>query len=341
MDKSVHMSDDKYVKVNPTYTEVRVSGNACAWENSWSEKYREYRRKWNEAPQKQIVGDFPIHLDLECTRTCNLRCPMCPRTIKIAKGENIEEGSMDFELFKKVVDEGSKHGLYSIKLSYLGEPLICRDVDKMVKYAKGKGIIDVMFNTNGVLLTKEISEKLIEAGLDKLFISFDSPVKAEYESIRIGANFERVIENVKRFVEMRNKKGLVKPIVRVSMVVMKENLHEVLNYIKLWSPIVDLIGFSDYVNPQGMDTKDRYTVKLENHANFVCPQLYQRLFVHWNGKIGLCCVDYDGELDLGNANDVSIRDVWLGEKMQKIRQLHNTGQWNKVPVCAKCHIPYI
>ena len=72
--------------------------------------------------------------------------------------------------FKKIVDEGATNGLYAIKLGYLGEPLICKDIVKMVAYAKDKGIVDVMFNTNGALLTKSMSEKLIKAVIDKIFI---------------------------------------------------------------------------------------------------------------------------------------------------------------------------
>ena len=331
----------KYVKVNPNYHEVKVSKNICEWEMSRPKRYWEYRKKWEENPKRQIVGNFPLHLDLEVSRRCNLRCPMCPRTIKMERGEKLEEGDMSFELFKKIVDEGSKNGLYSIKLNYLGEPLICKDLPKMVRYAKQRGIIDVMFNTNGVLLTEKTSEELIDAGLDKIFISFDSPFKERYEKIRVGAKFDKVVENVKTLVKMRSEKKTLSPLIRVSMVVMKENKDEVLDYIKLWSSIVDLIGFADYVNPQGMDKEERYAVKLEKHSNFICSQLYQRLFVHYDGKIGLCCVDYDAEIGLGNAWKDNIRDVWLGEKMQRIRKLHTRGESDKIPLCKRCHLKYV
>ena len=333
----------KYIPINQSYTEVKVSEHVSRWEQSQPKKYWEYRKKWEEYPKKQIVANFPLHLDIECTRKCNLRCPMCPRTIKIASGEKLVEGDMDFELFKKIVDEGSNNGLYAIKFSYLGEPLICRDLPKMITYAKKKGIIDTMFNTNGSLLSEETSKELIEAGLDKIFISFDSPNPEHYNKIRIGTNFDWVFENVKRLAALRKKMHSITPIIRVSMTVMQENKEEVLDYIKLWSPIVDLIGFGDYVNPAHKDKKaeERTITKIKEHKNFVCSQLYQRLFIHWDGKIGLCCADYDASLNLGNARDVNIRDVWLGEKIKRIRDLHNQGKWEKVPLCKKCDLPRI
>jgi radical SAM protein with 4Fe4S-binding SPASM domain len=330
-----------YIRINPNYTEVKISKNICKWEQTRSAKYWEYRKKWSENPKKQIVGKFPLHLDIESTRKCNLLCPMCPRTIKINRGEKLEEDDIDFDLAKKVIDEGAANGLYSIKFSYLGEPLMNRRLPELIKYAKDKGIIDTMFNTNATLLTEYMSRKLIKAGLDKLFISFDSPFKEKYNKIRVGTDFDTVFNNVKRFVEIRNELGSLTPIVRVSMVVMKENKCDVLDYIKLWKDVVDLIGFSYYVNPQGMDKNDRYAIELKAHKNFICPQLYQRLFVHYNGKIGLCCVDYDAELNLGNAWKNNIKDVWLGEKLQNIRKLHNKGRWKEIELCKRCHLPYI
>lgn len=226
---------------------------------------------------------------------------MCPRTIKLERDEILEDGDIDFDLFKKVVGEGSRNGLYSIKLNYLGEPLLCENLPKMVEYAKKKGILDVMFNTNGTLLTEEMSKKLIKAGLDRILLSFDSPIKERYESIRVGAKFEQVIDNFRTLIKLGDKNGFKHPVVRVSMVRMKENEKEIPEFIKLWRPIADKIAFVDYVNPQWKDKLNRYTTKLKPHPNFVCPQLYQRLVVHYDGRIGLCCGDYDAEMNLGNA----------------------------------------
>ena len=329
-----------YVPINPTYHEVWKSQRLVEFEKDYPPEYWEYRRKWYENPQKRIVEGFPLHLDFDITRRCNLRCPMCDRTLLLEQGK-LEEGEMDFRLFKKVIDEGSQNGLYAIKLSYLGEPLLHKNIIKFVKYAKDKKILDVMFNTNGTLLTEKMSKKLINAGLDKIFISFDSPIKEKYESIRVGAKFDEVIENVKTLVRLRDERSLKRPIVRVSMVRMKENADEIPAYIKLWAPIVDIIAYVDYENPQGMDKKDRYATKLKSPSYFVCSQLYQRLFIHYDGKIGLCCIDSKADMNLGNAWVDSIRDVWLGEKMQKIREYHNRGEWRKIPLCAKCHIPYL
>ena len=119
-------------------------------------KYRLYRLRWNWAPKLRYVTRYPTHIDFETTNKCNLRCVMCAREFMEAN-----KGEIDFDLFKKVIDEAAGNGLKSIKLNWRGEPLIHPKVPEMVEYAKNKGVIEVMFNSNGILLTKELSRKLI------------------------------------------------------------------------------------------------------------------------------------------------------------------------------------
>ena len=218
---------------------------------------------------------------------------------------------------------------------------MCKDLPKMVEYAKKKGILEVMFNTNGVLLTEKLSRKLIKAGLDRILLSFDSPIKEKYESIRIGAKFNQVVNNFRTLIRLRDEQDLRHPVFRVGMVKMKENKKELPDFVKLWTPIADKIVYVDYENPQQKDVKDRYTIKLKSHPNFVCSMLYQRLTIQYGGKIGLCCEDYDAKGYLGNARTDSLKEVWLGEKLQTIRRLHNEGRWNEVSPCDICNIPHV
>ena len=91
----------------------------------------------------------------------------------------------------------------------------------MIKYAKDKGILEVQFNTNAMLLTEKISERLIEAGLDRIIFSLDGMTKETFENIRGGANFEKVVNNIKSFINIRNEMGGKKPCVRIQMVKME------------------------------------------------------------------------------------------------------------------------
>jgi len=293
-------------------------------EQSFGPEYKAYREKWNEYPKKRIVNNFPLHVDIESTNACDLRCIMCTRNFMTEK-----IGYMDWDLFRKIIDEGVKYGLPSIKLNYRGEPLLHPQLPEMVAYAKKKGIIEAQFNTNGLTLNEEKIEALIDAGLDRIIFSFDGATKETYEKIRTGSNYEKVAGNIKALVRIRNEKGLKRPLVRVQMVKMKENEHEVEDFLKMWIPVANRVAVSTEREPMGIQ---------EEVEHFPCPQVWQRLMVCWDGEVRMCCGDWQGEIVLGNAKESSIYELWHGERVNKIRELHSEGRFNEIPVCARCEV---
>lgn len=236
--------------------------------------YLEYRRRWNENPKKHIVDTFPIHLDLELNTQCNLKCFMCFQSYNPPK-----YALMDTKLFKKIIDEGAKKNLCSVKLQFRGEPLLDTRVADMVRYAKKKGIIEVMLNTNATFLNEELAKNLIEAGLDKIICSVDGYTKEVYESIRIGANFESVLDNIRYLQSLKKKMGSQKPIVRVQMIDMPITHHQINGYIKFWDKIADQIAITDI-----LDHKEDATPL----PDFACTQLWQRLLVLADGDVLPC-----------------------------------------------------
>lgn len=295
---------------------------------TFGKRYEKYRRKWIEYPQKRIVGEFPLHLDVESTNACNLRCVMCTRNFMTE-----EIGYMSWSLFKKVIDEGAKYNLPSIKLNLRGEPLLHPELPKMVKHAKDKGILEVQFNTNGLALTEKKSEELIKAGLDRIIFSFDGATKETYEKIRTGSNFETVVNNIKTFVEIRNSMGLKRPCVRVQMVKMKENEHEVEQFIKMWISTVNRVAVSTRREPHEKGAKSAKQLE-----HFPCHQIWQRMAVWWGGEVTMCCGDWHGEYILGDAEKTSLHELWHGERYNRIRELHAKGKFNEIPMCARCEV---
>ncbi len=326
------------VKINPSYHELRpVDGGMYPWEKAYSDAYWEYRRKWAENPKNFVVERFPIHLDIETTRVCNLRCPHCPRTQALESGTLGSFGHMPYEMFLKIIDEGAEKGLCSVKYNYLGEPLLHPKCIEMVRYAKEKGILDVMFNTNATMLTEQKSRELIEAGLDKIIFSFDAHDKKLYEELRAGADYDEVVANILRFQEIRKEMGKMFPVTRVSMVKMKENAEDYENFVAFWKDKVDLVSSVDYQNPLGHDKVDRTSSEQED-TFFACSQLWQRLFIWWDGSVHLCCGDYEGAIKLGNVKDKTIEEIWHGSQMERIRNLHQTGKYRAIDICARCNV---
>lgn len=298
--------------------------------------YLEYRRKWEENPTKRIVDDFPLHLDIDVTTYCNLRCPMCPRTLINKHGDTLKNEYLSFETYIKVIDEGAVSGLCAVNLNFLGEPLLHPQIAQMVDYAHSKGILDIMMHTNATLLTPKLSGLLIDAGLNHIHFSLDAATENTYSKIRVGGNFKNVVENIKTFRKIRNEKKSALPIMRAQMVIMKDNFDEKDAFIKFWTPLVDSIGIREYRNPLGLDSMNRY-VGVGNHTNsFVCPDLWRRLVINVDGTVIPCCRDVGKLMVVGNINSSTIKEIWKSKKMEFLRTTHTQGKAATLKGCKLC-----
>ncbi len=296
-----------------------------------TKEYFEYRRRWNENPKNFIIGDFPIHLDIELNSTCNLRCVMCYYSF-----DKPEPKEMLINLVKKIIDEGAEKELASIKTFHRGEPLLYPKLPEVLKYAKGKGIIEVMFNTNATLLSRDKAKNLIEAGLDKINCSVDGYNEESYNKIRIGGSFETVVDNIKELQKLKKEKKVKNPIVRVHMVENPENHKDIQRFIKFWEPIAEQVSVSDLQDWTGNEEDG---TPLQNWA---CAQLWQRLVILADGEVLPCCRGFKGGNEklypLGNVNNQTIESIWKGKKLNKLRELHKSGQSHKMRICRLCGI---
>lgn len=326
-------SNDLYeFNPNETYNEVVYREE---WKKHRSPAYFDYRRAWDEIPRQKVETDFPIHLDIETTNVCNLKCPMCPRTTMVERNEFSPLGLMSREEYAGIIDQGMQHGLRSIKLNYLGEPLAHKDVVWQVEYAKKKGVLDVMMNSNATLLRPARGEELLKAGLDNLFVSFDAVSPDLFADRRVGTTIGRVIDNVYQFVKLRNAK-YPHVQVRISMVMYKEKkwLDQFEGLKIMWRDLVDAVGFGFYTerdpNSQG---------EFPAVPGFWCAQPFQRMFLKYNGNVTICCVDDKDEVVVGNWREQKLHAIWNGDAYKEIRRLHAGGDYYQMAMCRKCYMP--
>ncbi|MFH1310699.1 MAG: radical SAM/SPASM domain-containing protein [Candidatus Omnitrophota bacterium] len=294
-------------------------------------KFKQYRSEWINNPREFKVRQFPLHLDIELTNICNLKCSYCASTHN-KWGEN-KKGKMPFDLFKKIIDAGVENGLYSIKFSLRGESLLHENLTKMVSYARGKGIIDMYFNTNGVLLDENKTRELIEAGLNRISVSCDGWDKESFEKNRLGASFEIVYQNIVTLRKVREELNVDYPKIRIQAVMMPEIKAHWQEYLDLWRPLADEVGYLDARDEgPGVNHKGK-------KADWACPFLWQRMVILWDGTILPCLlhgVDDSSEMELGNVRDKDLKKEWLSAKMENFRKLHKQGVSHKLEACDKC-----
>jgi len=282
------------------------------------------RMKWHWAPKFFIVVDFPTHLDIEASASCQMRCPMCLRR----SIPDIAHGTMDFDLYKKIIDEASQRGVYSIKLSWRGEPLLNPNIVKMVKYAKDKGIKDVAFLTNGERLSEKMAIDLTEAGLDWISFSIDG-MGETYERIRWPETFDGIVKKVKFLKEYRDGKGLEKPLIRVQTIwgAVKNDPSE---YFDFWEKIADKV----YIIADQL----RYeTASFPKNPEYICPEPWRRMVIGADGTVPNCISDYEELNPLGDVKKQSLYEIWHGEKFNKLRELIRNGKIFENKPCAMCH----
>jgi radical SAM protein with 4Fe4S-binding SPASM domain len=292
-----------------------------------SPAFLEYRRQWEARPETFTPGSFPLHLDIEASCLCNLRCTFCATNFEPIGGK----GFMSMDTFRKAIDEGAKSGLCAIKLNSggRGEPLLNSSAAEMVKYAKQKGIMDVYFNTNAMLLTEDIARRLIDAGLDRISVSFEGTTADVYEKYRRGASYETVMKNIKGLIRLKKEMGRERPFVRVQTVALPELKPHLDEYREFWGRIVDEVAFIDF--------KDYGHLKHGLDYQWACPYLWQRMMIRWDGTISLCQFDYTSFFDFGNVNSgTTIRQAWDSELMRSIRKLHEHGKSGEMKLCNGC-----
>jgi MoaA/NifB/PqqE/SkfB family radical SAM enzyme len=327
------------------YEEIWKSENFKEWEKEQTEEYKEYRRKWTDCPKNQTPADFPLSINLEIITTCNAGtnyCVMCPKHFLEVKGE-----IMSKETAFKILEEARENGTYAVNLNGAGESTLHPDLVEIIQKAHDLGYLDIMFHTNGTLLTEELSKKLINAGLTKLIVSVDAPDKETYSQIRPAFDFDTVVKNIKNFVKIRNDLGKKEPIVRMTMVVMTYNKDKIKETIDLWKQYVDFISINDcmYFDKYKAFAFDKE--KINNDAkkedmSYVCAPLYQQLSVCVNNKVIACSTIYAKNYRiLGDYSKQSLKEIWEGPDLKEIREMHEAGKCSKVMPCIKCDLPQI
>lgn len=296
-----------------------------------TEVYKEYRRRFIDYPKKKIVEEFPLHLDIEITNKCNLRCPMCFINV-VAQ----EFGFMTFDTFKRIIHEGVAHHLYAINLCWFGEPLLHPECFKFIRYAKDRGILDIRMNSNGSLLNGEKILELLDSGLDLLIVSINGATKESYEKMRKGVAYERIVQNIEQLAKERDRRGSSLNI-NLQFLHMKSTEDEVKLFVNKWKDVVDSISILLYRNALE-EEGERYRVEDKPELAFPCPQLWQRLVLSWNGDIHMCCSEFAKEKVLGDIHSHSLRNIWNGDELNKIRKAHMDNQSDSLPICSKCEI---
>ena len=255
-------------------------------------------------------------LIIEPTNTCNLRCSFC----FVTEGMTRDEGFMDLDLFKKIIDDTPT--LEHLCMHNWGEPLLHKDIFKMFDYAHQAGVNYIVMNTNGTLLNEKMISQIIESPLNIIRFSIDGSPET-FKKIR-GVELDKIEANILRLKEVKEDQ---RPELSMGVVftVEEETQQDTDEYIKHWETIVDHVRIQPKL--------------IQSPRKEPCPEPfgkdYGKLVVLWDGTVIPCCVDYNASLKLGNAKMELVSDLWKNEEIKTLRYQHEKGDYPKV--CANCN----
>ncbi len=168
----------------------------------------------------------PVCLYLEVTNRCNLLCETCPRTFEALE----PPADMDWALFTRIVDQVPD--IARVVLHGVGEPMLVRDLPRMIRYLKDRGSY-VLFNTNGTLLRPARFQELIDTGLDELRVSLDAADAKTYQQVRGKDFFDRIVRNVGKLIEYQARVGAATPRVTLWLTGLKETVQQLPDFVRL------------------------------------------------------------------------------------------------------------
>lgn len=288
-------------------------------------------RKYLISRMKKI----PLEIAIETTSICNIDCAMCPhKTIKR------EQKPMEEKLFRKIVDEIEKIGIKYIFLQHFGEPLTLSDeiFNFELSYIRQK-VSKAYLNlaTNAKSLTEEKIKIILNNKVDNITINFSAVTKETYEKIYRGAVYEKVEENILNLIEHKKKLGVSYPNIVMDMIRMQETVNEIEEYKRKWASIVDSVHIANYSARGGtLDWEKADSVLPVFSTPRPCYRIYKQLAICSDGKVPLCCSDWNCEVVLGDINSQKILEVWQGEVLRKIRESDFRGERDKTPICVNC-----
>lgn len=303
-------------------------------------KFAAYRAQWEKVNALDIVTDFPMFLQVDMNQTCNYKCPHCivgtPELISDYYGPE----EIDFDGFKRIVDEGAEHGCPSISPQGSNEPLLIKNIHKWINYAHHRGFIDIMMNSNASALTERRVRELLDSGITRLRFSLDAFTDETYKKVRVGSRpLKEVVRNIERFLELKEKGGYKLPITGVSLCKLADNEHEVEAFQKFWEDKVDMVSIQTFVPPVDVGDYSRFYPKQQfgdiGTVDFKCPQPFQRVVIR-NHDITPCCVVFSSKLKIGDLRKQTIHEAWHSDAMNELREIHRRGDYHLNETCNKC-----
>ncbi len=211
-----------------------------------------------------------------------------------------------------------------------------------ISYLKQEGISERFeVTTNASLLTHEMSDRLIDAGITRLLVSIQGVTAQKYRQIcGFNMDMDKLRDNLEYFYSKKNQASLYIKTVDIALG-SKEEENE---FFDTFGPICDVINVErimnacsdvDYSKITDKDLSHTMRYGAEFRKKICCDTLFMYMNVHSNFNVNCCGCKYP-PLFIGNAYKAPLKQIWNGEKHKEIMKLHLEGRREEIGMCRSC-----
>jgi MoaA/NifB/PqqE/SkfB family radical SAM enzyme len=309
----------------------------------------------------------PHKIEVENTTICNKKCIFCCHN---HPAQDIKQQQMSFDNFKKIIDDLPR--LNWVNIAGIGSNFLHKDFIRMLEYLSSKNL-NVNFVDEFDFFTEEHSRKVIELGVNSLYISFDGATKKTYEKIKVNCNYDKALANIRTLLRLKEEMNSPFPVIHFRFIVNKLNYREMPDYIELINSLknrgtrarVEFIGLivfpgieKYYIGmeevPEDIVTQTyekalRYNINLYlSHATMKLSTMsncvrWTEPFVLVTGEIIQCCAvlmqsnrNFLKKYSFGNVFEKSFGEIWNSKKYKEFRKQIVTPDAKVPQICFDC-----
>ncbi|MBF0594899.1 MAG: SPASM domain-containing protein [Candidatus Omnitrophica bacterium] len=280
------------------------------------------------------VQGFPKRILLELTSDCNSFCFMCPRHVLKREWRHMET-----PLALKVIKELGENGLSGLWLYHIGESLLHPDFFKILGVCRQYLKLGTLWlSTNGEIMNDENRRKIIQEPVDILNYSVNAMTEESYKKITPKLHFDVVQGNLRALIALKKKLGRRKPLVRAQMMDIPFVKGEVEMLIEEFGQGIDILSVNKLeLFSQNVTGLSDTRAQAVNAAIPKCNRLErQDFFIVSDGTVTCCDTDFNTEINIGNVNRNTVREIFNGEAYQGLMAGYRAGRLHEKSPCRTC-----
>jgi len=299
----------------------------------------------NRTPLETVIPlSVPFVIFVDPCDTCNFQCRFCPTgdRLLMRKTRGRGHGPMDFDLFKKIINDISEFEkpIKVLRLYKDGEPLLNPMFAEMVEYARKKNCAErIDTTTNGTLLNKKMIPRIIDAGIDRINISIiglDSKRYINFSKYKI--DFERFVDTLRLLYENRKQCEII---IKINGDIISEA--EKGEFLEIFGEIADGVYIEHIIdcwpnfNLKGVEANSKVGIYGQPLTSVsVCPYVFYSFSLNSDGTASLCFLDWARRLIIGDSKKQKVKDIWNSSILFEYQKMFLMKKRQEHPICANC-----